>query len=315
MHLPSDPPPTSYFSYGLNIDSFIPLPGLLETSTPPDVLVRAGSVSDSAFYNLFPTDRIKYRPEIRLAARVSKDKFCFEWDGLGYCIVENGSLATVELDPQIDPVDFTPFITGPISAVLLNQRGNLVLHASVVKFDGKAVLFMGNKGHGKSTLAAHLTARGYELIGDDLAPVSFDSGLPMITPGHPQLRLSPAALASLGHDPDSFPRVNRGTDKRQFKPTGRFSTEPLGISSIFILESGTELEITDVNRMQQFVEIAKNSYLAPYIDLMENTAQHFQQCNHLANAAPVYRISRPLDFASMDKVTERIEELVLGSAG
>lgn len=59
----------------------------------------------------------------------------------------------------------------------LGQRRYLLLHASVVERDGRAILMTGESGAGKSTLAAMLAARGWRLMGDEFALVDPATGL------------------------------------------------------------------------------------------------------------------------------------------
>lgn len=59
----------------------------------------------------------------------------------------------------------------------LGQRRYLLLHASCVEREGKALLMTGVSGAGKSTLAALLMARGWRLMGDEFALVDPATGL------------------------------------------------------------------------------------------------------------------------------------------
>lgn len=59
----------------------------------------------------------------------------------------------------------------------LGQRRYLLLHASAVERDGKALLMTGESGAGKSTLAALLMARGWRLMGDEFALLDPTTGL------------------------------------------------------------------------------------------------------------------------------------------
>lgn len=59
----------------------------------------------------------------------------------------------------------------------LGQRRYLLIHASVVERDGKALLMTGISGAGKSTLAALLSARGWRLMGDEFALLDPSTGL------------------------------------------------------------------------------------------------------------------------------------------
>lgn len=59
----------------------------------------------------------------------------------------------------------------------LGQRRYLLLHASAVERDGKALLMTGMSGAGKSTLAALLMAKGWRLMGDEFALLDPATGL------------------------------------------------------------------------------------------------------------------------------------------
>ena len=58
----------------------------------------------------------------------------------------------------------------------LGQRRFLLLHASAVERDGRALLMTGDSGAGKSTLAALLGERGWRFLGDEFALVDLESG-------------------------------------------------------------------------------------------------------------------------------------------
>jgi hypothetical protein len=79
-------------------------------------------------------------------------------------------------------------VIGPAIALSLELAGLLCLHGSAVAIGDDAVVFLGPKHHGKSTLATALTAAGARLIGDDLIAVA--PGPPaMVRPGVPSVRL------------------------------------------------------------------------------------------------------------------------------
>lgn len=58
-------------------------------------------------------------------------------------------------------------ISGHNDGLDQNDAASIVLHASCVAFDGRAVLILGASGRGKSALALQLMALGAGLVADD----------------------------------------------------------------------------------------------------------------------------------------------------
>ena len=58
----------------------------------------------------------------------------------------------------------------------LGWRRHLLLHASCVEKDGRALVMTGMSGSGKSTLSAMLGERGWRFMGDEFALLDMDSG-------------------------------------------------------------------------------------------------------------------------------------------
>ncbi|MDB5695471.1 MAG: serine kinase [Sphingomonas bacterium] len=86
--------------------------------------------------------------------------------------------------------------------VALGWRRHLLLHASVVERDGRAVVMTGESGAGKSTLAALLMARGWRLLGDEFALLAADG---MLHP-HPRLvSLKNESIVAVAEELDKGP--------------------------------------------------------------------------------------------------------------
>lgn len=95
----------------------------------------------------------------------------------------------------------------------LGQRRYLLLHASCVEKDGRALLMTGESGAGKSTLAALLGERGWRLMGDEFALVDPETGLVHAFPRAISLKNAAIALLEAEADPARFGPVLAGTPK------------------------------------------------------------------------------------------------------
>lgn len=96
----------------------------------------------------------------------------------------------------------------------LGWRRHLLIHASSVEKEGRALVMTGESGSGKSTLAAQLGERGWRFMGDEFALVDLHSGAI-----HPFPRLASLKNAAIGAmraevtDPARFGPLMAGTPK------------------------------------------------------------------------------------------------------
>ena len=113
-------------------------------------------------------------------------------------------VAHFRLDPHGGTIDVHPSagserlaalpLLGPVLAFWLHLRGELVLHASALAWDGAVYAFVGDKGAGKSTTAAALLAQGAALVTDDLLRLVASAGeAPLCEPAFAQVKLTAAA--------------------------------------------------------------------------------------------------------------------------
>lgn len=120
-------------------------------------------------------------------------------------VVRDGSVIEVlgEVDDEIAPL----YLMGSCMGGVLFQRGFLPLHANAVSIRRSAVLLAGDRGAGKSTLAAALRAAGHPLISDDLCCLEKHKGDFRVRPGYQRLRLWEDSLSLLGLSSHGLSRV------------------------------------------------------------------------------------------------------------
>jgi hypothetical protein len=94
--------------------------------------------------------------------------------------------------------------------LLLSERGDLALHAAAVVIGGRAVLFCGPSGRGKSTLALLASRLGHPVLTDDGVIVTFETTGPTAWPGVPDVMVSDGARR-LGRRPRILPAQLQAT--------------------------------------------------------------------------------------------------------
>ena len=172
---------TLHVAFGLSIRSSLRLPELAPGRARPDVIVRAREGPDRARSSSFSAVHIS-------------------WRGVGTFHVRGGREIVVDPAPGADPRVVRLFLLGPALAVLLRQRGLLVLHASGVSLKDGAALFSGASGSGKSSLAAVFHQRGHQVAADDVVALEVKQDTSLVLPAIPQLKLWPDTATALGDD-------------------------------------------------------------------------------------------------------------------
>jgi len=285
---------------GLNLESEIQLPDLIKTEATSDVQISYGKITDAPIKKSLADAQYFERPGCRL--KVSAEAILIEWEKLGKVLIQGGSKVIVQPEPYVVEEDLQPFLTGPVLSVLFHQRGFLVLHASAVVINDAAVVFLGAKGYGKSTLAAHLQVRGHQLISDDIVPVNFIDNRALTVPGYPRIKLFEDSITAVGENPANLPLIHRFVEKRSFQCAENFSTNPISLRCIYILEESETVFLKKLAPADAFIEITKNTYLNRYLEALQCLPEHFRQCQKLIQTVPVFKLHRPHNFAVMDDV-------------
>jgi hypothetical protein len=123
---------------------------------------------------------------------------------------------------------------GPALGVVVALRGRLVLHASAVELDGRALLFCGHSGGGKSTLSRSLSQGGMPLFSDDIVTVEDRSAEQVAHAGSRAQKLDPAS--PLGHGATDGP-VARSRMKHWADHDGA-GPVTLPIAGVFVIARG-----------------------------------------------------------------------------
>jgi hypothetical protein len=291
----------SYVTYGLNIHSAFNLPELRASNGAiPDVVVTR--------------ERISWSPP-----RLDEDGTCFQlgasasylhWQSVGTFLVSDGRTIAVDPDPRADDDLIRLPLLGIVLAVLLHQRGLLVLHASAVALGGRAVVFLGEKGQGKSTIAAALYGHGHAFLADDLVALDDAQGF-VVQPGYAQIKLWPeAAVSSLGDDPATLPVLATGVDHRVRRVVREPPAAPVPAAAIYVLATGNDLRIERLAPGQVLLQLIAHTYVARFGQQLLSGAlgaRHLQQCTRLSGGLPVYRLERARSLELLPQAVALLE--------
>ncbi|HEU4751801.1 MAG TPA: serine kinase [Armatimonadota bacterium] len=299
----------SYQAYGLGIHSAIPLPELVFRDVRADVLITMGEVRPLCVSGAV-TGRV---------FRAHGSEVYFSWPGVADALVRDGREITVQPHPSVPPRELSLYLLGAALAMVLQQRGRLVLHASAVATPRGAVLFTGETGWGKSTLAAAMHRAGHPLLADDVAALHVGDDRITLAPAFPALKLWPDSLAALEEPIETLPRIHGKADKRARVLDGAFPEQPLPLSRVYVLDPPGDSdaepdragEITPLRGQDAFVELVRHTYCVWQLPAA-GQALHFRQCAELVARVPIRRLRRAPGFRLPELV--RLVEEDLGRA-
>ena len=209
--------------------------------------------------------------------------------------------------------DLRAIILGSALSVILQQRNQLVLHASSVKINNVAVAFLGNSGWGKSTLVSTLHAKGYEFITDDVLSIDVDHQPPLVTPSYPEVRLRPDTLETIGHTFELSDSEIESHWKEEKLVESRVAQDSAPLLCLYILGVGEEHQIEAIPIQSAFLELSHHSRAIRVINTLDVKglrAAHFKQCMKLVQSVPIFTLKRRRSLQEMPQVVELIENHV-----
>lgn len=188
----------------------------------------------------------------------------------------------------------------------LGLRRYLLLHASAVERDGRAVLMTGISGAGKSTLAALLMARGWRLMGDEFVLIDPATGLAYAFPRLISLKNEAIPVVERAVPEGRLGPLLTGTPKgtlRHLVPDARAVTamgEPAEPALLLFPRFGFEAAERPVLPSEAFVRLTQSS--TNYVNLAE---RGFDALTRLVQSVP----SRAIDYPDADTAIAMVEAL------
>lgn len=289
-----------YTAYGLVIQSELDFHELLEGSGKPDVALRLGQVParESTSEN---------NPAL---FDIHKSEVLLNLHNIAKYWIKNGEEIVIEPAPGSDESEVRLYLFGVCFGILLHQRGILALHASAIKTARGSVLFAGPSGMGKSTLMTAFVNKGYCMLSDDVTGIILNhAGSPIVLPAMPRSKLWSDAVAHLGYELSSLPRLRQSEDKYELNLREHFAHLPVPLSHIYVLfdNQHEELELQPLDRLDSFQAVLHNTYREFFLDGLDKRTSHLKLAAAAARHARVRIFSRPRDLCQMDEVVELLE--------
>jgi hypothetical protein len=172
--------------------------------------------------------------------------------------------------------------------------------------EGRAAIYLGHEGVGKSTLATYLWQNGFQIYSDDVAAIEIDSTI-RVYPGLPEIRINRDSCQNL------LPECQKQSlpvklAKQQILHSQSDSAWA-SVVAIFILSPQKKSR-----PMQKSALTASHSFLP----LIENQfrwdiwnpkviSNEFQGAVSICQQVPFWKLEYPLNYASLPWVSQQIE--------
>ena len=217
-----------------------------------------------------------------------------------YLLQPDPARVVVEPAPGILPWRLEHRLLSTIVPTLLADRGDLMLHASAVAVDGRAVLFCGPSGRGKSTLALVLSREGHPMLAEDGVAVAEGAAGPEAWPGARDVRMKAGERAP-GHP---------------LYPSGMHRTKDdqgagVPVAALVVLaERGARLEVERLDGPRGLAELAGTLM---HRGGVESLRSPFRALARTVERAPAFLVSLPDDLDAAPAHARELLDAVTGS--
>lgn len=285
---------------GLNVASDLAFAGMIGTPAvgSVDVRIRRGILPASL------SSATANGPNWQIAER----QLLVEVPAVVRLLVSNGEEILYEPAEGISDADVEIFLSGTGIGLVLHQRGQVALHASAVRVGDKAILFCGASGAGKSTIAAALGERGYDLVTDDIAAVVMQEGAACVESDGRQYKLWEQAIDGLGLGARRGGAVRSCLAKFHVDASGS-AIDALAVGAIYQLREARpphDEGIAHPNMVDAGLIVRRNAYRPAMVKRLGQQELYFASSAALVQAG-VFTLTRRLGFEHLPDTIAALE--------
>ena len=272
---------------------------------------RVDSAEYAGYRRVFPAE-LPPGAEPWLEAFVREDRFRLRCVGFAdfeidpdriECRLDGGTLAESET-----------FFLGLVSALWLELRGALCLHAAAVVAPFGAVGFLGFNRAGKSSLATSFLSADIPLLTDDVLALDPGNSQGVLAqPGFPQIRLWPTSAEKLVVNAHELEPVHPDFEKRRVPVggggLGTFHDAPADLRALMLPDRrGSEIEFTRLTPREATIELVRHSFLGALGEAAIGVGPRFDRLVAVAERVPVFRLAYPNGLEHLAEVRGAILE-------
>lgn len=291
-----------YTSAGLVIESAFDLPGLYtaEAAAGPAQLRYLYSKNVDMDFALL-SNGLCWSDDRKSVRFFAPDIAVFDISAVG--VVSVSPLST-NLD------DIAAYLVGSVLGIALHMRKIVTIHASAVKVGDAAILFCGESGAGKSTMAAALQQRGYPVLSDDLCALDISRSGAIVHSDGRKLKLWSEAIGKFGLHGLKGQPVQQGYEK-YFVDGDSACVGRAPVHAIYELITVRETVVPKVIRVsgaEAATLVRRNAYRPFLVSELKDEALYFEAATSLLRNSSVYRLERAHRFDQLDLLIDALRK-------
>ena len=215
----------------------------------------------------------------------------------------------------VKPDFLEPEVINAALALILCEQGYVLVHGGGFALRNMAAIVMGPPGAGKSSLILAMARNGFEIISDEIFPLTADRGIVRCPGGNPVIRVSPELLSP--QERGVVTSTRSGKALLDVRRVGLRSARGIRqVTCLFFLESRLD-EIEPAFRLDRIppsealVRLIENAYARRVLTGAQQRRQ-LRVLGEVARANPSYSLSVRQGLENLDAAARGIGAFVSG---
>ena len=306
------PPNLIYEFGGLALESSVPLLG--EKLKTESINTSVISITEGEAY--YPPERLISKSTFLWADPLKTFSVYFRNECYG---LHFPNLASFSIDPakshitvysDTDQATLSHLLLDQVLPRVLAHNGEIILHAGAVSIDGVSFAFIGQSGHGKSSMTASFVQNGAEILSDDALKLDLKSEPPSISGLYPSLRLWPQALDGLNVEHEQTSIMAHYSTKRRItmSSSGTPKKTTHTLNKVFLLQMNeiqSDIQIQPLSDRELMLALVECSFRLDPTDQIRGQ-RYFKQIDKAKDKIKGYKLTYPRGYEYLPAVRSAI---------
>ena len=238
---------------------------------------------------------------------IEKDYGYYNRNGVGFFEFYEGNRIVISNISTINNNFYHSLLNFPM-ACLMQQRGYMPLHASVISYKDNVIMFPGISRSGKSSLAALLLSKGAKLITEDIAVIYFLDSTPVALPSYPLIKIS-SEIAKILNLSDRFVSKldKNNSDRDVFSMHDSFCNKPKEIDYLIFPKwvKKNKNVLIKKNSSESMREVLSSNLFIPSSKISDN--KFMKKNTQLVRNTKIFEYQRDMDFQKLLNFEELLQ--------